>query len=75
MKAEFVEKENESQAYFEIKIDEIKRKCTDELNHSQLEIKAKLKKEYGKQINIHHHHHHHLSLISSLISIQYRITI
>lgn len=46
---EFKAKEIELRAHFEMKIDEIKRKCTDELNHGQLEMKTRLKKEYGEQ--------------------------
>lgn len=51
LKEEFEEKELELRAHFESKIDEIKRKCSEDLNLSQAEMKARLKKEYGKQKN------------------------
>lgn len=48
MKEEFAEKETELRAHFEAKIEEIKRKCAEDLSHSQADVKARLKKEYGK---------------------------
>lgn len=48
LKEEFTEKETELRSHFEAKIDEIKRKCSDDLNVSQADMKARLKKEYGK---------------------------
>lgn len=47
MKREFVEKETELCTQFEAKIEEIKRKCADDLTSHRNEMKAKLKKEYG----------------------------
>lgn len=51
LQGEFVEKETELRAHFEAKIDEIKRKCAEDLSHSQADVKIRLKKEYGKQRN------------------------
>lgn len=48
LKGEFTEKEAELRAHFESKIEEIKQKFSEELNVSQVEMKSKLRKEYGK---------------------------
>lgn len=49
LKEEFKEKETELRVHFEAKIEEIKRKCAEDLSLSQAEMKSRLKKEYGKQ--------------------------
>lgn len=48
MKLQFTEKETELREQFETKIEEIKRKCSDDLNSTRAEMITKLKQEYGK---------------------------
>lgn len=50
LKEEFEEKETELRTHFEAKIEEIKRKCAEDLSISQSDMKTRLKKEYGKQM-------------------------
>lgn len=52
MRFEFEEKQAELKAQFESKIEEIKRKSAEELNHTKAEMIAKLKRDYGERRHI-----------------------